>query len=314
MYIKRSLPFPLFFLALLLLAGGCIGTDFLDESAEVFEPRIVVTPAQEAIEVNQTLAYQATYYDDTDTPTPATFTWSSSDDSIVSINIDGSATGIQSGQAEIIAEAFGISSEVALLTVVADANAVAIVRVSPADTSITEGGFLQYFAQAENSNGDVLNGVNVSWATSVDSIAIINDQGLLSALTTGEVEVTATVDGIVSNLALLNVLGTSRMGNFQETPNTSYRLEGSVVLEQTEAGGLQLRFLDTFSVSNGPDLHVYLSSESRVNGRSVDLGELQTVSGAQTYAVPNSIEMDDFDFVLIHCLPFNVTFGFARLI
>lgn len=314
MYTKRTPHTTLVLSLLLLMAGGCIGTDFLDESAELFDPRIVVTPSQEAIEVSETVTYQATYYDSTDTPSPATFTWSSSDNDVVAISSDGSATGIQSGQAEITAEAFGISSEVALLTVVADANAVAIVRVSPADTSITEGNFLQYSAQAENSNGDVLSDVAVSWATSVDSIAIITDQGFLTARRTGEVEVTATVDGIMSNPALLNILATSRSGNFQKTPGTSYSLEGSVVLEQTESGGLQLRFLDTFSVSNGPDLHVYLSSESRVNGRSVDLGELQTVSGAQTYAVPNSIEMDDFDFVLIHCLPFNVTFGFARLI
>ena len=84
------------------------------------------------------------------------------------------------------------------------------------------------------------------------------------------------------------------------------------MLEQTDTG-LQLRFLDSFSVSNGPDLHVYLSTENRVNGRSLDLGDLQSTRGAQTYTLPNTVEMDEFDYVLIHCLPFNVTFGFALL-
>jgi len=308
--------FPLHILSsavLFLAAAGCIGTDFLDESAELFEPRIVVTPALEAIEVNQTVTYEATYYDSTDTPRPTTFSWSSSDEAIVSISEDGSAMGLQSGQAEITAQAFGIASEVALLTVVADANAVAIVRISPADTSITEGDFLQYTAQAENADGGVIDNVTFTWSTSIDSVATINDQGLLRGLTTGEVEVTASTAGIISSPALLNVFATSRSGIFQKTPGTSYNLAGGVELEQTPAGGLQLRFLDTFSTSNGPDLHVYLSSDSRVNGRSLDLGELKSTSGEQTYAVPNSVEMNDFDYVLIHCLPFNVTFGFARL-
>ena len=204
MYIQK-IPSRLVLLMPLFLAVGCIGTDFLDESAELFEPRIVVTPAQEAIEVNQTLTYEATYYDSTNTPQTTTFSWSSSDNSIVSIAEDGSATGLRSGQAEIAAEAFGVASEVALLTVVASADGVAIVRVSPADTSITEGGLLQYTAQAENANGEVMNDVTLSWTSSVDSIATIDDLGILRALTTGEVEITATAEGIMSTPALLTV-------------------------------------------------------------------------------------------------------------
>ena len=100
--------------------------------------------------------------------------------------------------------------------------------------------------------------------------------------------------------------------NSKKTPGTSYNVEGTAILEQTETG-LQLRFLDDFTVTNGPDLRVYLSSESRVNGRSFELGVLQVPSGEQTYVVPSSIEMNQFDYVVIHCLPFNVSFGFARL-
>ena len=296
-----------------LLIAGCIGTDFLDESAEIFEPRIVVTPTIEAIEINESVTYAATYYDSTDTPQQTTFTWSSSDESVASISADGAATGLQSGQAEIIAHAFGIASEVALLTVVADANSVAIVRVTPADTSITEGDQLQYAAQAENAFGNAIDNVTVVWSSSDESVATINEQGLLSGLVKGDVEVTAMIDGIASSPALLTVMATSRSGVFQETPGTSYRLTGRAILEENDSGRLQVRFDEDFSSSNGPDLHVYLSDENRINGRSLDLGELLRNSGTQTYAVPSNVEMNDFDYVIIHCVPFNVSFGFARL-
>lgn len=298
---------------LLLLVAGCIGTDFLDESAQLFEPRIVVSPMTDAIEVNQSLTFAATYYDSTDTQQPATFTWTSSDESIVTVAEDGSATGLQSGQAEITAHAFGIASDRAFLTVVADANSIAIVRVSPPDTSILEGESLQYTAVAENSLGSVIDNVTFAWSTSDATVATINDLGVLSALIPGEIEVTAIADGISSSPAFITVMPPNRTGTFQETPGTSYRLSGMAILETNEAGNLQLRLADDFSTSNGPDLHVYLSDESRVNGRSLDLGELQGTSGEQTYSVPSNVEMDEFDYVIIHCVPFNVSFGFARL-
>ncbi len=310
-----NVPFLVSALGLVVLGittSGCIGTDFLEESVELFEPRVEVSPAVEAIEINEQIQYQATYFDSTAMPQPATFVWSSTNEDVVQVSQDGSATGVGPGQARITAETRGISSEMALLTVVENADEVAFVTVSPADTNITVGGLLQYVAIPVNARNETVTGLDVQWETSVDSIAAINDQGLLTAVRPGSVTVTASTEGIQSMPARLDVFARSRTGSFQAAQGSSYRVEGTGVLEQTDAS-LQVRFLDNFSVSNGPDLHVYLSTQNRVNATSIDLGALQSTTGAQMYSVPANVRMNDFDFIIIHCVPFNVSFGFARI-
>ena len=200
----------------ILSLSGCIGTDFIDESVELFDPRIVVTPTSEAIEIDQSFTYSATYYDSTDSPVPVEFSWASSNEQIASISHDGTVTGLQTGQVEITAEAFGVLSENALLTVVADPNQIAFVNVQPADTSMTVGRTLQFTAKAENALGNEVTNASIGWSISPDSLASISSNGLVSAIEPGTVEVTAMVDGVVSIPALLRIFATSRSGKFQK--------------------------------------------------------------------------------------------------
>ena len=70
--------------------------------------------------------------------------------------------------------------------------------------------------------------------------------------------------------------------------------------------------LDSFSVNNGPDLHVYLSKEIQpVN--FIDLGKLKSVSGTQVYNIPGVPDFMQFKYALIHCQQFNHLFGNANL-
>lgn len=74
-----------------------------------------------------------------------------------------------------------------------------------------------------------------------------------------------------------------------------------------------LNFGSDFSSSNGPGLAVFLSTTSGRNSGSLNLGNLQRNSGNQDYSVSGNVELGDFDWVIIHCVPFNITFGFAEL-
>ena len=296
----------------LLLFAGCIGTDFLEETVELVDPSVVLTPEVESVEIGQSIAFEATYFDNTGAAQVASFTWSSSDETIATVSSTGDAMGLQTGQARIMATAHGISSE-ALLTVVADPNQVAQVVVSPAMTTVTEGEQVAFSASVTNGRGEALMDRTVQWRTSDVELATINDQGEAQGLEPGTVQVIATVEGIESAPADLEVLARSKSGAFRKTPGTSYSVAGTAILEQVEGGGLQVRFLDDFSVSNGPDLYVYLSTETKVNATSQSLGKLQAISGTQIYQVPAGVGINDFENVLIHCLPFNVTFGYAPL-
>ncbi len=70
--------------------------------------------------------------------------------------------------------------------------------------------------------------------------------------------------------------------------------------------------LDSFTVSNGPDLHVYISKEKQpVN--FIDLGSLRTTSGTQVYNITGMPDFMEYGFALIHCQQFNHLFGSADL-
>ncbi len=295
------------------LLVGCIGTDFLNETLDPLDPYILLTPLTEAIVIGETVAYEATYFDGSGVEAPAVFTWQVSDTTVARLGIDGIAAGLMPGQTRIVATAHGVQSDEALLTVVGDPNAVAQVEVSPADTSMTVGGNLQFLAIVRNVIDEPLAGRAVDWRSTDEAVATIDASGNVRGITPGSTTIIASVEGVDSAPATLTVLPPSRSGGFQPRPGTGYNVAGAAFLEPRPEGGLQLRFGDTFVSSNGPDLYVYLSSASSVNAGSLEVGALQSTRGAQTYVLPAGTAISDFDYVIIHCKPFNVTFGFARL-
>lgn len=73
----------------------------------------------------------------------------------------------------------------------------------------------------------------------------------------------------------------------------------------------QLR-LDSFKVSNGPDLKVYLSKEQQpVN--FISLGSLRSTSGSQVYSVNGMPNIAEYRYALVHCEKYNHLFGSALL-
>lgn len=300
-------------LGILIFALSCIGTDFITESPLGNPARIEIEPRTSAIQQGSAISFQATYYDTLGEIVPGTsFQWMSSDASISTIDANGSAVGNQPGQVMIVAAANGVESEPALLTVVSDPSQVATVSVVPDSGSIRVGETQQYLAAAFNLNNDRLVGKVFSWRSSDPSIATIDNTGLLSAMMPGTVNIIASTDNIDSFPAFLEILGESRTGMFMES-GTSYTVRGTVLLETLENGSLMLQFGSDFSSSNGPGLHVFLSTANRINAGSLDLGDLKMPSGAQSYQIPGTVELETYNWVVIHCVPFNVTFGFAEL-
>jgi hypothetical protein len=70
--------------------------------------------------------------------------------------------------------------------------------------------------------------------------------------------------------------------------------------------------LENVSISNGPDLHVYISREI-LPATFIDLGNLQSVAGNQLYTIPGSPDFSQYKYALIHCKQYNHLFGSAEL-
>lgn len=74
-----------------------------------------------------------------------------------------------------------------------------------------------------------------------------------------------------------------------------------------------LRFED-FATDNGPDLNVYLVNSSTGDVSDyIDLGDLTGNIGDQNYEVPEGVDLDTYDTVVIWCVRFAVSFGEATL-
>jgi hypothetical protein len=70
--------------------------------------------------------------------------------------------------------------------------------------------------------------------------------------------------------------------------------------------------LENVMISNGPDLHVYVSKEI-LPSTFIDLGRLQSVAGNQLYNIPDAPDFSQYKYALIHCKQYNHLFGSAEL-
>jgi len=112
-------------------------------------------------------------------------------------------------------------------------------------------------------------------------------------------------------------LGTMAMrsGKFVKAEHPT---QGTVMLVN-EGGKSYLAFDQTFKTDAGPDLYVilYRTGQPPTTGIKekdyVRVAKLQKVSGAQRYALPQSVKPGNFSSVAIWCRKFNATFGYASL-
>ena len=301
-------------LVLILASAGCIGTDLVDEMPTA-DARIDVTPEEAALQQGATIRLEATYYDGFGMPVPtATLRWESSDPGVASVDAEGLVSAVGIGQALITAHADDASSLPVLLTVVGDPASVARVVVTPDTLMLPPGSSQTFTAAAYNLNGDLLEGKTFTWTSSNPLVATIDVGGDAQALEPGVADIVATTEGIDSAPATLIVPGGVRQGMFVKRAGSSYTVQGTATLEELPGGGLRLTFGSDFLVSSGPGLKVFLSNSTTVGSGSLDLGDLQKDNGEQTYFISSgSVTLNSYNNVVIHCVPFNVTFGHAAL-
>ena len=94
-------------------------------------------------------------------------------------------------------------------------------------------------------------------------------------------------------------------GTFNPTPGVS--VNGEAVIYQQES--TRYVSLENFSISSAPDLKVYLSTSASPN----DFVNLGNLTSATKYAIPQEVDLEVYNFVLIHCQQFNHLYAIAAL-
>jgi hypothetical protein len=67
--------------------------------------------------------------------------------------------------------------------------------------------------------------------------------------------------------------------------------------------------LESFSISDGPDLKVYLSKSDSPT-EFINLGDLIP---STVYPIPAEVDFSDYSFVLIHCQQYDHLYAIAAL-
>jgi electron transfer DM13 len=106
---------------------------------------------------------------------------------------------------------------------------------------------------------------------------------------------------------------TFRRGLFMATPGIGKMATGTATLNTLAGGNLRVEFSEDFTLTFGPGLFVYLSNAEFPSDDAINLGEFFSAKGAQFYGVPEGVSLESYKYVLVHCIPFDVTFAFARL-
>ncbi len=110
-------------------------------------------------------------------------------------------------------------------------------------------------------------------------------------------------------------LQTSSLHNSGVFTKKRYSIKGGWRIYE-EAGQTHITFNEAFKTKGGPDLKVYLSpapldalNNNIAVKNSIKIGVLKSNKGAQTYTLPDHIDVSKFQSLIIHCEAFSVLWG-----
>jgi len=191
-------------------------------------------------------------------------------------------------------------------------------RITLMPETIAEGETFQFAARFTNNVGQAEEG-RIEWSSSDESILTIDQTGLATALQQGLATVTATVnldDGaplvemipisVAATTVISEEVTSVRSGVIETT--TFYTLEGDFTLEEDD-GKLILSIADNYLTTSAlPGLYVYLTNNPNTTSGAFEIGRVDVYEGEHTYEI-DGVGLNDFDFILYFCKPFNVKVG-----
>ncbi len=185
--------------------GITSNTVAVDISAAVITA-IQVTPSSVNIAKGQTqqLVAQATYSDSTSSTVTSSVTWIPVDTNTATVTSAGLLSGVEMGSTTLTAKKDGITSDV--VTVDVSAAVITEIQVTPSPVDVKEGETQQLAALATYSDGASSTVTSsVTWTSGDTNTATITSAGLLSGVKGGSTTLTATKDGITSDVVTVNV-------------------------------------------------------------------------------------------------------------
>lgn len=163
-------------------------------------------------------------------------------------------------------------------------------------------GFEKFMAMTEDEKINAAKNMTIEEKDMVMRTAAENDT------TINETMATTTMDIISQNTEQnKNLL----VGDFMGVNDGIHNAEGKAKI-LTLLDRSQILRLEDVRSTNGPDVHLYLSTDKQATD-FIDLGRLKANNGNQNYQIPTNTDFNKYKYVLIWCQPFSVLFGSVQL-
>ena len=140
------------------------------------------------------------------------------------------------------------------------------------------------------------------------------DEALPSAAPTAAASVASATAGVIaaptSTAVTARVLRSGELGYVDAIHN------GKGPVRIVDVGGQRFVRFEDVTITNAPDVHVYLSRETGgkwEEGTSLYLGALKATNGSFNYEVPASADLGSFQSVVVWCRAFRVLITWADL-
>ena len=161
---------------------------------------LTVSPATAELDaVGATVRLSAEVLDQNGRPMPgAAVAWSSGDASVATVDDAGVATAVGNGRTSVTATS-GSASGNAAVTVAQAAGAVA---VEPVTVELSVGDTARLAAAATDANGHAVVAASFAWTSGDATVATVDDAGLVTGVSVGEVAITASSGGASGSAAV----------------------------------------------------------------------------------------------------------------
>ena len=183
------------FIFSILLLGGCIGEDFVDDSNLRNERLSIVSSntGTDTLLVGDSITYQAKFYNKRGVEEGRTLSWESSRADVASIDMNGKTRGLTPGVTNILVRV-GDLSDGRLLVV----QAIERVEISANTFSLVNGDSLQLSAKYYDNSGNA-QVVPFQWSSDNTNVLTVDNNGLVKGINIGSANITAAYQNTVGN-------------------------------------------------------------------------------------------------------------------
>jgi uncharacterized protein YjdB len=253
-------------------AGNVPGTATVTVSQQAV--RVDVSPSTASFStVGRTVQLAAEAFDaNGHTVAGVSFDWTSSDESVATVDAAGLVTSRGAGTADIAATTGGVRAT-AEITVTVEAVAL---NVSPgAHTMFSVGDTLRLDAEVLDTQGNPIPGISVTWASENSGIATVDTEGLVTSVRTGSTNIYAEA-GELADSASISVAQLARGIDLTPTRDTLQTVGDTVRLTAVarDANGYEVEDTDYVWTARHPHV-VTVDDNGLVTATGVGSGTIE---------------------------------------